>query len=88
MLEIKEMEVRGENNNILMEKKNLLERVEELHEFNPMLGLRGCRLGITMPEITKMQSQAIFEAAIEVEKKKYPISIQTDALKRTDFKNL
>ena len=73
MLEIKEMEVRGENNNILMEKKNLLERVEELHEFNPMLGLRGCRLGITMPEITKMQSQAIFEAAIEVEKKKIKV---------------
>ena len=73
MLEIKEMEVRGENNNTLMEKKNLLERVEELHEFNPMLGLRGCRLGITMPEITKMQSQAIFEAAIEVEKKKIKV---------------
>ena len=73
MLEIREMEVRGENNNDLTEKKNLLERVEELHEFNPMLGLRGCRLGITMPEITKMQSQAIFEAAIEVEKKKIKV---------------
>ena len=73
MLEIKEMEVRGENNDVLLEKKNLLERVEELHEFNPMLGLRGCRLGITMPEITKMQSQAIFEAAIEVEKKKIKV---------------
>ncbi|MDA9747902.1 pyruvate, phosphate dikinase [bacterium] len=73
MLEIKEMEVRGENNDALLEKKNLLERVEELHEFNPMLGLRGCRLGITMPEITKMQSQAIFEAAIEVEKKKIKV---------------
>ena len=73
MLQIKEMEVRGENNDVLLEKKNLLERVEELHEFNPMLGLRGCRLGITMPEITKMQSQAIFEAAIEVEKKKIKV---------------
>ena len=73
MLEIREMEIRGENNNDLKEKKNLLERVEELHEFNPMLGLRGCRLGITMPEITKMQSQAIFEAAIEVEKKKIKV---------------
>ena len=73
MLEIREMEVRGENNNDLTEKKNLLERVEELHEFNPMLGLRGCRLGITMPEITKMQSQAIFEAVVEVEKKKIKV---------------
>ena len=43
----------------------LLERVEELHEFNPMLGHRGCRLGITFPEITAMQARAIFEAAVE-----------------------
>jgi pyruvate, orthophosphate dikinase len=47
----------------------LLRRVEELHEFNPMLGHRGCRLGITYPEITEMQARAIFEAAVEVEKK-------------------
>ncbi len=47
----------------------LLERVEQLHEFNPMLGHRGCRLGITYPEITEMQARAIFEAAVEVSKK-------------------
>jgi signal transduction protein with GAF and PtsI domain len=47
----------------LEEKKRLLDRVEELHEFNPMLGLRGCRLGIYYPEITRMQARAIFEAA-------------------------
>ncbi|MCD0416844.1 pyruvate, phosphate dikinase [Rubrivivax sp. JA1024] len=39
-------------------------RVEELHEFNPMLGHRGCRLGISFPEITEMQARAIFEAAL------------------------
>jgi pyruvate, orthophosphate dikinase len=53
----------------------LLRRVEELHEFNPMLGHRGCRLGITYPEITEMQARAIFEAAIAVAKdgvKVYP----------------
>ena len=44
------------------------ERAAELHEFNPMLGLRGCRLGITYPEITEMQARAIFEAAIEAAK--------------------
>ena len=44
----------------------LLERVEELHEFNPMLGHRGCRLGITYPEVTAMQARAIFEAACDV----------------------
>jgi pyruvate, orthophosphate dikinase len=43
---------------------NLLARVEQLHEFNPMLGHRGCRLGITYPEITEMQARAIFEAAV------------------------
>jgi pyruvate,orthophosphate dikinase len=47
----------------------LLHRVEELHEFNPMLGHRGCRLGITYPEITEMQARAIFEAAAQVAKK-------------------
>jgi pyruvate, orthophosphate dikinase len=47
----------------------LLSRVEQLHEFNPMLGHRGCRLGITYPEITEMQARAIFEAAVEVSKK-------------------
>src|SRR5439155_9822449 len=47
----------------------LLRRVEELHEQNPMLGHRGCRLGITYPEITEMQVRAIFEAAAEVQKK-------------------
>src|SRR4029077_18809126 len=46
----------------------LLQRVEELHEFNPMLGHRGCRLGITYPEVTEMQARAIFEAACDVAK--------------------
>jgi pyruvate,orthophosphate dikinase len=44
-------------------------RVHELHEFNPMLGLRGCRLGIVHPEISEMQARAIFEAAAAVQKK-------------------
>jgi pyruvate, orthophosphate dikinase len=47
----------------------LLSRVEELHEFNPMLGHRGCRLGITYPDVTEMQARAIFEAAVLVAKK-------------------
>ncbi len=47
---------------------SLLARVEQLHEVNPMLGHRGCRLGITYPEITEMQARAIFEAAVAVAK--------------------
>lgn len=44
-------------------------RVEELHEFNPMMGHRGCRLGITYPEITEMQARAIIEAALNMKAK-------------------
>jgi len=44
------------------------QRVKELHEFNPMLGFRGCRLGVVFPEISEMQSRAVFEAAAEVQK--------------------
>ncbi|MGB8644201.1 MAG: pyruvate, phosphate dikinase [Anaerolineae bacterium] len=52
----------------LDEARELLRAVEGMHEQNPMLGLRGCRLGITMPEITVMQVRAIFEAAAELKK--------------------
>ena len=48
--------------------ESLLAKVESLHEFNPMLGHRGCRLGVTFPEIYNMQVQAIFEAACELAK--------------------
>jgi len=43
----------------------LKSKVAELHEFNPMLGHRGCRLGIYYPEISEMQARAVFEAAME-----------------------
>jgi len=51
------------------------EKVASLHEFNPMLGLRGCRLGITFPEITEMQARAVIEAAYEVPGSKPEIMI-------------
>ncbi len=66
MVEIAKLELTGGDPAVIDEKRRLLARVEELHEFNPMLGLRGCRLGITMPEITRMQVRAIMEAACEV----------------------
>ena len=53
--------------NIPVEK--IMNRVHELHEFNPMLGFRGCRLGIKYPEITAMQARAVFEAAADANKK-------------------
>lgn len=57
----------------LKEKEKILKRVEQLREFNPMLGLRGCRLGILYPEIVKMQVRAIFEAASAVAKEGLPV---------------
>ena len=62
MVEIARAEVRGETDG-LDAKRALLRRVEQLHEFNPMMGHRGVRLGISYPEITEMQTRAILEAA-------------------------
>jgi len=56
----------GKKLGVAAEKIHL--RVEQLHEFNPMLGLRGCRLGIDFPEISEMQARAVFEAAAIVQK--------------------
>ena len=52
-----------------IETSKLKAKIESLHEFNPMLGFRGCRLGVVFPEITEMQARAIIEAAVNVSKK-------------------
>jgi pyruvate,orthophosphate dikinase len=68
MVEIAVLEATKPRSPKLKDLRMLLARVEELHEFNPMLGHRGCRLGITYPEITEMQARAIFEAVVAVDK--------------------
>jgi pyruvate,orthophosphate dikinase len=68
MVDIAKMEAPGTPGPELEEKRRLLRRVEQLHEFNPMLGHRGVRLGITYPEITEMQTRAIIEAACQLAK--------------------
>jgi len=68
MVDIAKLEARAETGAELEEKRVLLRRVEQLHEFNPMLGHRGVRLGITYPEITEMQTRAIMEAACQLAK--------------------
>jgi pyruvate,orthophosphate dikinase len=68
MVEIARLEATGQKGTVLEEKQRLLHRVEQLHEFNPMLGHRGVRLGITYPEITEMQARAIMEAACQAVK--------------------
>ena len=66
LVEIQHLEDTKPRSPKLKELRPLLARVEELHEQNPMLGLRGCRLGITFPEITEMQARAIIEAAVAI----------------------
>ncbi len=61
--ETTELRVRGNDPQLLAEKEQLLALVSRLHEVNPMLGHRGCRLGITYPEVYEMQMYAIFNAA-------------------------
>ncbi len=62
------MKAQGIKGAQLREKELLLHKVRELKESNPMMGLRGCRLGLLYPEINRMQVQAIFEAAIALKK--------------------
>jgi pyruvate,orthophosphate dikinase len=68
MVDVARLEATGKTGRELDEKMALLARVEQLHEFNPMLGHRGVRLGITYPEITEMQTRAILEAACRLAK--------------------
>jgi len=60
--------------------KTLMEKISDLHEFNPMLGHRGCRLAITFPEIYDMQTVAIIEAAIEVSRGPKKIKVQPEIM--------
>ncbi|UJG42674.1 MAG: pyruvate, phosphate dikinase [Candidatus Heimdallarchaeum endolithica] len=69
LIEIYEARLAGKTEEDLKEQYNMLEHVRLMKEQNPMLGLRGCRLGITMPIVTEMQSRAIFRAAAKVKKK-------------------
>ena len=60
-------------NKLGVKVEKIMKRVTELHEFNPMLGHRGCRLGVAYPEITEMQARAILEAAAEVMQEGTPV---------------
>jgi pyruvate, orthophosphate dikinase len=68
LVEVATLKAKGTKGPELREKEALLHKVEELREANPMMGMRGCRLGLVFPEINRMQVQAIFEAAIAVKK--------------------
>src|SRR5581483_1068351 len=68
LVDVTRLETNGKNPEELAEKRKLLEAVGAMREMNPMLGLRGCRLGLLFPEINVMQTRAILEAAAEVAK--------------------
>ncbi|AIF53946.1 pyruvate, phosphate dikinase [Pelosinus sp. UFO1] len=73
LIETTKLQMAGENMQLLAEKEGLLRKVRTLHESNPMLGHRGCRLGITFPEIYEMQIQAICNAAARLTLEGYTI---------------
>ena len=66
-----EKEIKDVSDALGLPVNEIVSRIGELHEHNPMLGHRGCRLGISFPEIYEMQCKAIFEALVECKKKKY-----------------
>ncbi len=73
LVEIYEGKLEGKTDDDLKEQNDLLDVVRDMKEQNPMLGLRGCRLGITMPIVTEMQARAIFKAAAKVLKSGKPV---------------
>lgn len=68
LVEVTRLKITGENPELLAEKEELLRQVRAMKEFNPMLGHRGCRLGITWPEVYEMQARAIFNAVSQLVK--------------------
>ncbi len=72
--------IRGLAEMLDIPQERIVERVKALHEQNPMLGHRGCRLGIAYPEITEMQARAIFEAAASLLKAKKPIHVEPEIM--------
>ncbi|MDP2945607.1 MAG: pyruvate, phosphate dikinase, partial [Atribacterota bacterium] len=69
LIEVTTLKLKNIDSAELAKKEKLLEKIKSLHEMNPMLGLRGCRLGLLYPEIYEMQVEAIIEAAIELTKR-------------------
>ena len=73
LVEITTLKCTGGDPKVIAEKEELMKKVQALSEFNPMLGHRGCRLGVTYPEIYEMQSRAVFEAVAELTKEGHKI---------------
>lgn len=78
MLEINDMKHTGGDEKVIEEKEELLKKVRSLHEMNPMLGHRGCRLGVTYPDIYRMQARAILQATAQLIKEGKDIHVEIE----------
>lgn len=78
MLEINDMKHTGGDAKVIEEKEELLKKVKSLHEMNPMLGHRGCRLGVTYPDIYRMQARAILQATAQLMKEGKDIHVEIE----------
>jgi len=78
LVEVTTLRLKGDNPSLLAEKEGLLREVRRLKEANPMLGHRGCRLGITYPEIYATQAKAIFEACSQLIKEGYQPQVEVE----------
>lgn len=74
LVEVTKLQILSPDSEELKEKEYLLKKVNQLAEFNPMLGLRGCRLGLVFPEIYEMQAKAIFNAVVTLTEKGIPVN--------------
>ncbi|MDO4281949.1 MAG: pyruvate, phosphate dikinase, partial [Peptococcaceae bacterium] len=78
MLEINDLQHTGGDAAVIAEKQELLKKVKALHEMNPMLGHRGCRLGISFPDIYRMQARAILQATAQLIKEGKDIHVEIE----------
>ena len=88
LVESVELRVTGKDPVRLAELDMLLSKIRELHEFNPMLGHRGCRLGITHPDVYDMQVRAIFHASVKLTKEGFTVLPEIEIPLTIDFKEM
>lgn len=88
LVETVELRITGKDPERLVEQEVLLSKIRELHEFNPMLGHRGCRLGITHPDVYDMQVRAIFNACVKLTKEGVHVLPEVEIPLTIDFKEM
>ncbi|HWR31178.1 MAG TPA: pyruvate, phosphate dikinase [Negativicutes bacterium] len=88
LVETVELRITGKDPERLAEQEVLLSKIRELHEFNPMLGHRGCRLGITHPDVYDMQVRAIFNACVKLTKEGVHVLPEVEIPLTIDFKEM